>query len=240
MGPGDDVVHLAQLDHSRADSNRRWATHEYARIVAEQQQHLIDAQVRLTRWALIRALHQRHGVDPLAILDQEFLAVADRPAIAQAVLDAAVAAGGADACDLQLIGADHQTLRIEAHRGFTDRFLTFFATVDGTQPTACAAALATGAPIIVDDVTRSPIFAGHATLDVLLDAGSRAVQSYPLFDADGLLFGILSFHSHRPHPARGNPELVAWTASQALSHAGPVGDTPGQTTRRSGTVKRSV
>ena len=127
---------LARAEHERIGQ-------EVARAQAHREQLLIDAEVRQTRRLLLQALRW-HGTGAAAFLDEDFLAVADRPAIVQAILAAAVSAGAADACDLQLYDPQTASLRMEALRGFSGDFAAFFATVGGTQPTACAAALTTG------------------------------------------------------------------------------------------------
>jgi PAS domain S-box-containing protein len=52
---------------------------------------------------------------------------------------------------------------------------------------------------VVEDVTRSPIFAGTSELPVLLDAGVRALQSTPLVSSSGSLLGMISTHFDEPH-----------------------------------------
>jgi hypothetical protein len=107
-----------------------------------------------------------------ALFDAEFLAVADQPALTQAIPNAALTV--AESCDLQLLTGD--TLSISTHHGFSREFLGFFATVDATSPTACGRPLATSQPVLVDDVSRSRIFAGRPTLEAMLDMRSRAVE----------------------------------------------------------------
>ena len=51
----------------------------------------------------------------------------------------------------------------------------------------------------MEDVERSEIFAGTPALDVLLDAGVRAVQSTPLLSSSGQVLGMISTHMSRPH-----------------------------------------
>jgi hypothetical protein len=95
-----------------------------------------------------------------AFLDEDFLAVADRPAIVQAI---AVTADDADACDLQRYDPGSASLQSEALHATTSR--PFFAAVGRTQPTACTTALNTREAVLVDDVGRSPIFGTVSSWD---------------------------------------------------------------------------
>ncbi|WP_433219731.1 GAF domain-containing protein [Dactylosporangium sp. CS-047395] len=170
---------------------------------------MIDAEVRATRRILLDALRRRAGAEALALIDHDFLAVADRPTIVAAMLDVARTVGRADFSDLQIYDPVTAALRMEAHRGFSDDFLEYFATVGAGQPTACAAAVRTRQAVVVDDVTRNPIFAGQPTLAPIRAAGSRAIRSYPLLTPDGRIHGVLSLHYRRPAPGarrgRGGP-----------------------------------
>ena len=204
-------------DLAGAAADRDWAVRQRLRLLAQREQHLIDAEVRETRRVLVRAVHRRSGsTDGVAFCDDDFLAVADRPALYRAILDSAVTAGHADSADLQLYDPTWSVLRLVAHHGFPSRFLTFFATVDATTPTACATAVATRRPVLIDDITHHKIFTGRPTLEPMLDAGSRAVSSYPLI-AGGLLLGVLSFHHHKPAPPPSYAALIAACAAQALT-----------------------
>jgi hypothetical protein len=71
--------------------------------------------------------------------------------------------------------------------------------------------------VLVDDVTRSEIFAGQQSLEVMRAAGSMAVHTYPLLNAAGEITGMLNFHYRNPGPPRGRPELVAAGAARALT-----------------------
>ena len=55
-------------------------------------------------------------------------------------------------------------------------------------------ALQAGRRVVVSDVTNSPIFRSTDTLEVLLDAGVRSVQSTPLVGTSGTVLGMLSTH----------------------------------------------
>jgi hypothetical protein len=151
------------------------------------------------------------------ILDEDFLAVADRPTIYQAIVGVAVAAGRAASVDLQLYDRKARVLRLVAQHGFSSRFLAFFAAVGVAQPTACAAAFASCRPVLVDDVTRSAIFVGEPTMEPMLDAGSRAVHSYPLLASPDAVVGVLSFHYRERAPQPGAVEPVVYSAAQLIS-----------------------
>ena len=88
-------------------------------------------------------------------------------------------------------------LRLVAHSGFPSRFAEFFEIVDDTA-SACGAALARRRPVWVPDTTRSAMFAGTVGLEVMLDAGSRAVASLPVTSPTGRLIGVISPHHPRP------------------------------------------
>lgn len=207
--------HAAASRFERAAADHRSAAAQRLRVMGQYQQGLIDAEVRETRRVLLHGLWRRGGAQAGAILDEDFLAVADLPTVCAAIVDAAITVGAARCADLQLVDGRSGALRLAAQHGFPTRFLDFFATVHASHPTACAMALATGRPVFVDDVARSPVFA-RETLEPMLDAGSRAVYSYPLRTSDGTV-GVLSFHHSRPMSRDGGAVLVAHSAAEALS-----------------------
>jgi PAS domain S-box-containing protein len=115
-----------------------------------------------------------------------------------ALLDAAIAFTAADMGNMQLFDHDTGVLRMIAHRGFDEPFLTFFSTVDSDHAASCGAAITERARVIVADVNTSPIFLGTPSLAVMLEAGVRSVQSTPLFTGKGQLIGMISTHCATP------------------------------------------
>ena len=114
------------------------------------------------------------------------------------MLDAAIELSHADMGNIQLL--EHGVLRIVAQRGFEPPFLDFFSGVHG-DIAACGAALQRAERIIVEDVSRSELFAGTPALPVLLAANVMAVQSTPLVTRSGQILGMFSTHykaSYRP------------------------------------------
>jgi PAS domain S-box-containing protein len=115
-----------------------------------------------------------------------------------AFLDAAIAVTGAEKGNVQLLDRDTHTLRLAASRRFDEPFLNFFATVDSSTAASCGVAIEHRTRVIVEDVTTSPIFRGTPSLDVLLAAGVRSVQSTPLLTSRGQLLGMMSTHDSKP------------------------------------------
>jgi signal transduction histidine kinase len=73
--------------------------------------------------------------------------------------------------------------------------------------------------VIIEDITQSPIFTGQRSLDVLLEAGVRAVLSTPLIDSNGNILGMISTHFCNPHrPAERELRLLDLLARQAADY----------------------
>jgi PAS domain S-box-containing protein len=114
------------------------------------------------------------------------------------VLNVAIEISGADKGIVQLLDVEKGDLILATQSGFERPFLEYFANVtDGT--TACGLARKTQQRVIVEDVSESEIFAGKPSLEKMLDAGVRAVQSLPLLSSGGKLLGIISTHFSEPH-----------------------------------------
>jgi K+-sensing histidine kinase KdpD len=145
---------------------------QQARLAVQQQQQAND-QIGLDLEAM-RALRQTSSMSV-----RRHNTTAD---CLNAMLDAAILITGADKGNIQLIEPKSATLIIAAHREFAEPFLSFFAHV-GDEASACASALRSRDRVIVQDVTRSPIFEGTPALRMLLDAGVRSVQSTPLINS---------------------------------------------------------
>ena len=110
------------------------------------------------------------------------------------IVEAAIEITEADFGNVQLYDEDSGTLRIAVSRGFEKAFLDFFASVSVDDPAVCGTAMRRGERVVVEDVTKSDIFAGTDALDVVLKAGVRAVQSTPLITRSGRFIGMFSTH----------------------------------------------
>src|SRR5262249_37884809 len=116
------------------------------------------------------------------------------------VLHVAIEISGADKGNVQLLEHDPNVLRLAAQSGFEDSFVEFFECVSG-EDTACGVALRTKQRVIVEDITKSEIYAGEHSLEAMRTADVLAVQSLPLLSSIGNVLGIISVHftnAHRP------------------------------------------
>jgi hypothetical protein len=130
----------------------------------------------------------------------------------RSIVDLAIKTTGADMGNLQLLEPSSAALHIKSQRGFTQPFLAYFGSVHHGKA-VCGTALRKQTRVVVEDVTESPIFVGTPALEVLLDAGVRAVQSTPLISKSGSIVGMISTHWHSPH----RPSSRALNALDALA-----------------------
>src|ERR1051326_7419599 len=106
---------------------------------------------------------------------------------------------GADFGNIQILDATRGVLLIEAQQGFQKEYLDYFREVSATDGSACGRALRSSQRIIVEDVEEDLDFA--PMIQILRNAGLRAVQSTPIIAHDGRPLGMISTHFrsvHRP------------------------------------------
>jgi two-component sensor histidine kinase len=167
-----------------------------------------SAQVDLANMARLSRLSQklvRDGTDANECLNE--------------VVETAIAISAADKGNVQLLNTNSGTLTIAAQRGFSDAFLIFFANVHDAASSACAAAMRSGAQVIVEDVLTSEVFVGQPSQKVLLDADVRAVISTPLTSSTGQLLGMVSTHFSKLHrPSEQQSYLMELLARQTADY----------------------
>jgi anti-anti-sigma factor len=171
-------------------------------------------------------------------LDRDWIAVL-RVAIERAML-----IDGASMANAQVVDPRTRGLRIVAHTGFPTEFLDFFELVEHTSNSACGRALANASAVWVPDTARSPIFAGSAALEVMLDAGSRGVATVPVKSPDGDVIAMISTHHRRPaswtHGQQLGLERLARTTGRILHRLHPpaAGQSEAQARRAPSTLQR--
>src|SRR5215831_3439184 len=146
---------------------------EEKRISAE-----LDAMIRL------------HKISTLSVTE------GDLEKILCEIVDTAIALTGADFGNIQLVDPVSLALRIVGQRGFPQSWVDFWNDLPEGQG-SCGVSLKQGERVIVENVQQSPIFVG-ATLEMLLKASVRAVQSTPLVSRSGKPLGVFSTHYRKP------------------------------------------
>jgi PAS domain S-box-containing protein len=186
-------------------------------LVATTERDITDRKQReRERQRELAGMERLHGVSSLYLQNQ------GPETVLVAILDAAIAISEADFGTVQILDAATGDLKIVAHRGLPDAWLEFWNNVSGGRG-ACGTALQRGERVIVEDVTKSPIFLGSDALAVQSSVGIRAVQSTPLIGRSGELLGMFSTHWRAPHrPSDGTLrllDLLAREASEVIAHA---------------------
>jgi DNA-binding NarL/FixJ family response regulator len=120
-------------------------------------------------------------------------------------LESVMDATRADFGNVQLFDPTNRVLRIVAQQGFEAEFLNYFDTVTCDQSYACSTAMSARPRMVVADVASEPLFSSDSR-GVLLRANVQSVQSTPLIDSKGRLFGMVSTHYRQ----RGGPMPHMW------------------------------
>ena len=168
----------------------------------------------------IEAAHERQTVELEAMkriyaISTRFLHNGNIDELLSEVVEAAISITKADMGNVQLLDSDSGSLKIVASRGLNKHFLDVFNNVREGQ-SVCGTSLEKRKRVIVEDVTKSPIFENTPLLEVVLAAGALAVQSTPLFSRTGTLVGMLSTHYRTPRlPNERDIELLDLLALQA-------------------------
>jgi len=174
-----------------------------------------DAQ-RLIREARSLRVRLRSQVSDLARKDG--YAQRHRDSFLMKVLIASMRATCADRGNIQIHDAASNQLMIQVQSGFEQPFLNYFSGVH-SERAVCGTAFRFHRRIVVEDVVASTIF-DPLTLEVLLDARVRAVQSTPLLSGSGRIIGMLSTHYEQPRALMQkelrNLDSLAQTASTLI------------------------
>lgn len=187
--------------------------------VAERTKELRDSEARLFgilehSAADLKAMRRLNDIGTRCAKDGD-----DVNGCLKEILNVGIEISGADKGNLQLVDAESGDLIIATHSGFEEAFLEFFANVTTDADSACRMAVQSHQRVIVEDIDQSEVFAGHASLDTMRDAGVRAVQSLPLLSSSGELLGIISTHFSEPHrPSEQELRLMDLLARQTADY----------------------
>lgn len=152
------------------------------------------------------------GISKLQEISTRFVQQKDLNSLLNEIVGAAIDITHADMGSIQLL--INSELKIVASRGFDQDILDYFNTVPKSQA-ACGTALVKGERVIIEDVTKSPIFSGEV-MEKILAAGIRSVQSTPLIGRAGQILGMFctQYRANRV-PSERDLNLLDMLARQA-------------------------
>jgi PAS domain S-box-containing protein len=141
----------------------------------------------------LAAMNRLHG------LSTRFLQQQDLHALLDALLETAIVGVDAQLAHVHLLDPATGELPIAAQRGLDESFLDYFSHIKPGQ-IACGSALQTSQCVVVEDVTKSPLFlADPAAMQLKLASRIRAMICTPLVTHVGQAVGVLSIDFHEPH-----------------------------------------
>ena len=115
------------------------------------------------------------------------------------ILGAAMELMASDAACLQMLAADHTSLRLLAWTNFHPECVPFWERVAAGTGSSCSKALSDNQRVVVTDIEACEFMAGTQEQLEYRRAGVRGVQSTPLRSRTGRLLGMLSTHWRTPH-----------------------------------------
>jgi signal transduction histidine kinase len=182
----------------------------------------IDITDRKEAEAEILALRDRlaadlAGMNRLHALSTRLVRQGDMQTLLDAILDAGIALTGAHKGHVQLFDPVSGKVVLMDQRGFDPAFVEYSGHI---RPGILATGLAmqTHQRVAVEDVTVSPLFlADPRALQLVLDAGMRAVVCVPLLTRTGQCVGTISILFAVPHqPSERDLRLLDLLARQAV------------------------
>jgi PAS domain S-box-containing protein len=115
------------------------------------------------------------------------------------ILGAAMELMASDAASVQMLTADHASLRLLAWKNFHADSAAFWQRVAVGAGSTCSTALRDNERVVVADIEACEFMAGTEDQQEYRRSGIRAVQSTPLQSRTGRPLGMLSTHWRTPH-----------------------------------------
>src|SRR4030095_12771490 len=139
------------------------------------------------------------GAKTLQSISTRLIAESTPESLYEQILGAAMELMASDAATVQMLAADHTSLRLIAWRNLHPDSAAFWQRVAVGAGSACSKALSDNRRIVVADVEASEFMAGTEGQHEYRRSRIRAVQATPLRSRSGRLIGMLSTHWRTPH-----------------------------------------
>jgi len=139
------------------------------------------------------------GAKTLQSISTRLISESTPESLYEQILGAAMELMASDAASVQMLAADHTSLRLIAWRNLHPDSAAFWQRVAVGAGSICSKALSDNERVVVADVEASEFIAGTEDQHEYRRSGIRAVQSTPLRSRSGRLLGMLSTHWRTPH-----------------------------------------
>jgi PAS domain S-box-containing protein len=188
-------IHVAlTISPLRDDVGRIVGCSKIARDITTAKQ--AEAALRQSEQRLAREVA---GAKTLQSISTRLISESTPESLYEQILGAAMELMASDAASVQMLAADHTSLRLIAWRNFHPDSAAFWQRVAAGAGSTCSKALSDIERVVVADVEASAFMAGTEDQHEYRRSGIRAVQSTPLRSRSGRLLGMLSTHWRTPH-----------------------------------------
>jgi hypothetical protein len=166
----------------------------------------VRAELNATRRRLLLA--EPRATRRMLALSEDLETATGMSELLDRALEGAMALLGADLGNVQIRNPASGALTIATSSGFDSEFLEYFALV-ADDSSACGRAAQQRSQTVIVDVNEDPGFAPHR--EIAAASRFRAVQSTPIADPAGCLYGVISTHFRDPHrPPPQQMQLINW------------------------------
>jgi PAS domain S-box-containing protein len=139
------------------------------------------------------------GAKTLQSISTRLISESTPESLYEQILGAAMELMASDAASVQMLAADHTSLRLIAWRNFHPASAAFWQRVAVGAGSTCSQALRDNERVVVADIEACEFIAGTPDQQEYRRSGIRAVQSTPLRARSGRPLGMLSTHWRAPH-----------------------------------------
>jgi len=156
----------------------------------------VEAELRQREQRLAREVS---GVMTLQSISTRLISESTPESLYTQILGAAMELMASDCASVQVLAADHTSLKLLAWKNFHPDSAAFWQRVAIGAGSTCSRALRDHERVVVADVEACDFMAGTPDLQEYRRSGIRAVQSTPLRSRSGRPLGMLSTHWRTPH-----------------------------------------
>jgi PAS domain S-box-containing protein len=191
---GERIVVSLTISPLRNPAGRIIGCSKIARDITKARQS--EAALRRGEQQLAREVA---GAKTLQAISTRLISESTPESLYAQILGAAMELMASDCASVQMLAADHTSLRLLAWKNFHPDSAAFWQRVAVGTGSTCSQALRDNERVVVADIEACEFVAGTPDQREYRRSGIRAVQSTPLRSRSGRTLGMLSTHWRAPH-----------------------------------------